>query len=223
MTVTASSTRPRTPGTHAAGVMLLLLLAASCGSEKAAPVEPGAGSLEGSTYRSDYFGFTYSIPAGWSVSPSDAEERLLAIGASAVAGEDPVLKAAVEAAEPIQLLMVFQHPVGAAVDFNPSIVLVAESVAHAPGIVTGADYLFHAEKLLARSPMGYEPLGDVAKLDLDGHAFFRRDFLVAAQAGLRQSYLVAREGSYALAFVITAQDEATLDLLVGSLAQMDFD
>ena len=202
--------------------VFLVALTASCACERSDRLDPRSGSLTDTTYQNTFFGFTLQIPAGWSVASSQTEERMRAIGSRAVAGEDPVLKAAIETSQPIQLLTLTERPVGAPVAFNSSLIVVAENVSHAPGIRTGADYLFHIETLLERSPIPYQPLGEVGEMDLDGHSFSRRDFLISSQPGIRQSYFVAREGEFVLAFIVTAQDEATVNSLSEVLAKIDF-
>ena len=217
---TSDFTRSATPTLAA---LFLVGVAAACACERSDRLDPRSGSLTDTTYRNAFFGFTLQFPAGWSVASSETEEHLRAIGSSAVAGEDPLLKAAVETAQPIQLPTLTEHPVGAAVAFNSSLAVVAESVSHAPGIQTGADYLFHMDALLERSPIPYQPLGEVGEVDFDSHSFSRRDFLISNQPSIRQTYFVAREGDYVLAFIVTAQDEATIDSLVEVLERVDFE
>ena len=208
---------------RAAVAMLLLAMGASYACDGEGPLDPRSGSLTDNTYRNAFFGFTLDIPAGWSVASSETEDHIRDVGSRAVAGEDPVLKAAVEASEPIQLLTATEHPVGATVAFNPSLMVVAENVSHAPGMATGADFLFHMQSLLERSPMPYRPLGEPAEVDLDGRSYSRRDFLLSVEPGIRQSYLAAREGDYVLVFILTAHDEASLASLSETVAGIDFD
>jgi hypothetical protein len=51
----------------AVSAILILVLCATAIAEVPAEIEPNAGSVEGSVYKSNYFGFTYSFPEQWSV------------------------------------------------------------------------------------------------------------------------------------------------------------
>ena len=206
-----------------AAAALFLLAAIAIVSCQREDLHPSSGTVTDAKYRNAYFKFSVPVPAGWHVASTETEDHLRKVGSSAVVGDDPLLKAAVETAAPIQLLTATEHPVGSAVPFNSSFLIMAERVSHAPGIKTGEDYLFQLEALLERSPIPYEPLGEVTSLNLDGHTFARRDFSISALQALRQSYIVGREGDYVLAFVFTAADQETLDSLVATLADSEFE
>lgn len=208
---------------RAVAVVLLIGVAAACACHQSESSDPRSGSLSDTTYRNTFFGFTLQLPAGWSVASAQTEERMRAVGSSAVAGDDPLLKAAVETAQPIQLLTLTEHPVGATVAFNSSLAVVAESVAHAPGVRTGADYLFHMDALMEKSSIPYQRLGEIHDVDLDGHTFSRRDMMIMTQPNIGQTYFVAREGDFVIAFIITSHEKATMDSLIEVVKEVDFD
>jgi hypothetical protein len=185
---------------------------------------PADGTLTETAYENAFFGFTLPLPAGWSVATHETEEHLREAGRRAMVGDDPQFEASVEAAtaKTSQLLTVSQHPVGAAVPFNPMIIVMAEKIAHAPGIKTGADYLFHLGGALERSAIPYEPRGEVSAVDLGGRTFHRRDFEISPPSGITQSYIVTREGAYALAFIVTARDQSELEDLLSLVSKTHF-
>ncbi len=210
----------------ASGIALLVCVApmvtACSASDEPSPAD---ATLTETTYENTYFGFTLPLPSGWSVATPEAEEHIREIGKQALASDDPQLRASIEASAPktFQLLTLTEHPVGAPVAFNPTIVVLAENVAHAPGVKTGADYLFHLAANLARGSIPYEPLGEVSATELGGRPFHRMDFEVAPPSGISQSYLFAREGTYVLGFVATARDQVELKELLGLVSQVRFD
>jgi hypothetical protein len=102
------------------------------------------------------------------------------------------------------------------------IVVMAENIAYAPGVKTGADYLFHLGRILERSSVPYEPIGEVSALDLGGRSFYRRDFEISPPSGITQSYVFAREGEYALGFILTAQDQTERKELLDVVSQIHF-
>jgi hypothetical protein len=185
---------------------------------------PTDGTLTDDAYENAYFGFTLPLPAGWSVATPQTEEHLREAGRRALVGDDPQLQASVDSAtaKTFQLLTVSEHPVGAPVPFNPIIVVMAENIAHAPGIKTGADYLFHLGGILERSSIPCEARGEVSAVDLGGRTFHRRDFEISPPSGIVQSYVVAREGEYALGFVLTARDQTELEDLLSLVSKTDF-
>ena len=210
---------------EAIGVALFLAAAViltACGwSDRRSPND---GTLTDSAYENAYFGFSLPLPAGWSVATPQAEEHLLEVGRKTMEDADPLLQAGIEAAraKSFQLLTVSEHPVGAAVAFNPMIIVAAESVAHAPGIETGTDYLFHLGAVLENSSIPFQPRGETSALDLGGRPFHRRDFEISPPSGITQSYLFAREGEYALGFILTARDETELERLLGLVSKVHF-
>ena len=209
----------------AIGVALSIFIAAitmACGS--ADQRSPKDGTLTDSLYENTYFGFTLPLPTGWSVATPQTEEHLREVGRNTMADADPQLQASIDAAsaKSFQLLTVSEHPVGSAVPFNPMIMIAAENIAHAPGIKTGADYLFHLRGVLEKSSIPFEPSGEISVFDLGGRSFHRRDFEISPPSGITQSYVFAREGEYALGFVLTARDQAELEHLLSLISKLHF-
>jgi hypothetical protein len=200
----------------------IALITMACGS--ADQRSPNDGTLTDAAYENTYFGFTLPLPTGWSVATPQTEAHLIEVGRRTLADADELLQAGIEAAsaKSFQLLTVSEHPVGAPVPFNPMIIVAAESVAHAPGVKTGADYLFHLRGVLESSSVPYEPRGEIVAFDLGGRPFHRRDFEVSPPSGITQSYIFAREGDYALGFILTARDQSELEHLLGLVSKVHF-
>jgi hypothetical protein len=133
------------------------------------------GDIEENIYTNSFFNLSMTLPADWSLQSQQETENLLKEGRKLVAGEDKNLENVLNAAEinTANLIMLYQHELGTAVDYNPSLMLVAENLRNAPGVKTGADYLFHARKLLSQAQIKYDHLDEeFEKVDINGQIFY---------------------------------------------------
>ena len=152
---------------YLSGILIITVLITSC-----KPIEKldnfDYGYTENNKYLNSFFGLELIIPDNWVVQTKAQTENLSKTGVNLIAGDDENLKAVINASEinTANLLAVFQYEVGAAVDYNPSFMLVAENLKNAPGIKTGSDYLFQARKLLKQSQMQYSQFDDEFKMEI---------------------------------------------------------
>lgn len=118
------------------------------------------GQVLDGKYVNSYFDVEITLPPGWIVQSREQLEALTKTGQELVAGDDSQLKAFLKASEinVANLLAVYQFEHGSPVEYNPSILLVAENVKNSPGIKKGSDYLFHARNLLEQSQLKYDHL-----------------------------------------------------------------
>ena len=98
-----------------------------------------------------------SFNPNWIVQDKQAMNNLIERGKDVVTDDNDNLKSIVKASQvnTAYLLAVFKYEVGAAVEYNPSFMLVAENTKNCPGIKNGKDYLFHVKKLLEQPQMSY--------------------------------------------------------------------
>ncbi len=211
-------------------VSLLLALGvtafAGCGKktpEKAAAQEIDFGSFKDSVYRNDYFGLTMTLPPEWSVLDSEEHHRLSESGHELLAGDDKNLKAVLKASEltTVNLWGAFRHPVGSAVEFNPSILCVAERVGHLRGIKTGKDYLFHAKKFMKAGKMEFQFPTETSTESIAG-----RDFgvmpveMIALDVTTTQLYYACIMKGYALVVILsysTDEERQSLQDILNSM------
>jgi hypothetical protein len=139
------------------GFILLALLILCC-NNKGLTQDFDYGQIENNKYYNSFFNFEMIIPTGWIVQSKEQTENLTKQGADLVAGDDKNMKSAIKASEinSASLLVIFKYEVGAAVEYNPSIMLISENLINAPGIKTGSDYLFHVRKMLKQSQVQYD-------------------------------------------------------------------
>ncbi len=132
------------------------------------------GTTENNTYSNSFFDFKLHIPEGWHVQSREQTEYLTEKGKDIVAGDDKSLKNILNAADinSAYLLTVFQHEVGAPVDFNPGFIVVAENMKNMPGIKTGEDYLFHTKNMLLQSQIEYSYMDSTFNKEVIGNQTF---------------------------------------------------
>jgi hypothetical protein len=188
---------------------------ATATKEDAKPAEtkaanPDVGKSEAGKYTNDYFGFSMTFPAQWAIAPKETAEELQSQGSDIVAGDDPTMQAAVEAAEKnsYQLLMISEKPVGAPVaEFNANLIVMAEKVSHLPGLTSGADYLASVSNLLQQTELPYQPVGEIQEVEIGGRKFHRADFSLATNGvEVKQSYFATIDKGYALGFILSGTD-----------------
>src|SRR5687768_3672288 len=106
-------------------VSLFLILVCGCGEsrvqqKKAAQAVMELGKVENGVYQNSYFGLSIPVPQGWYVAPNETMDQLMKQGAKTVSGNDAAMQSAIESAPTVNLCSIFEHPPGAPVDFNPS-------------------------------------------------------------------------------------------------------
>jgi hypothetical protein len=163
------------------------------------------GSITDSVYENRYFGFSLRLPEGWFVQNRAGLERIQETGKDLLSGDDKSLKSLFEAGEKssFNLLGIHQHPPGAPVDFNPTLLCVAEKTEQFPGIAKGADYLFHAKRTLQIGAVDAKFPKDVYSMEIGGKSFDTLDIeLRFGPATVKEKMLATLIKDYALAFII---------------------
>ena len=121
---------------------LTCLILASC--DKPVSEEIGYGKVENNVYTNEYFNVAITLPEDWSLQSKESTEELMKQGSEIIAGDNKTLKASIKASEKqsLPLFTLFKYEQGTPVEFNPSLICMAEKVKHQPGIKNGSDYFF---------------------------------------------------------------------------------
>ncbi len=181
---------------------------------------PDNGKLIDGVYRSDFFGFQYALPQGWTVHGEETQKAIMDTGKELIAGDDQAKRSMMEAASKrtFQLLTVFEYPLGTPEKSNRSIQLIAENVAFAPGIQTGKDYILNLRKVLADSQMQTEFEGEPSEQNLDGITFYRQSMLMkVGSRPVYEAYYGAILKGYALSFIFVGGTKEGLEEATRSL------
>jgi hypothetical protein len=176
-------------------------------------------------YRNKYFGMRVALPDDWHPLDEEGKKKLMEMGRKVIAGQDKMLGAALDASEmnTVDLLMVYKHPPGAPVPFNPSLSCVAEKISHLPGIKTGRDYLYHVRTGMQATRVPYSMRGDIQSENVGGVNFYIQNMSVPAGTWLiQQKFYAAIMKDYVLCFVITYTNKWEYEALKGILATVNF-
>lgn len=187
--------------------------ACSSGETELSPVTTTA---DGSKYVNEFFHLEVTKPEGWFAQDADLTLKMSQRGADLVAGDDDNMKAIVAQSlkTSFPVFGFFQHPPGAAVEVNPSIISMAENVSVLPGIKTGCDYLFHARKLFERSALKVSVKEGCQTTQINGTSFGYIDTtLIAGSREISQRYYACVQGEHALSIIQTYVDDETKRLV----------
>jgi hypothetical protein len=198
----------------------LLLITNGC-SNQDKPKDFDYGHVENNKYVNSFFNFEISIHPDWIVQTNEQMESMTKVGKELVAGDDSKMKALLKASEinTANLLSVFQFERGSAVEYNPSIVLIAENTKNFPGIKNGKDYLFQARKLLDQSQLKYDSIDkEFTKEVINGTDFYKMNANITyGGLNIRQIYYstVSKEFSFnvIISFTNDRQKEDLLELV----------
>ncbi len=182
--------------------LFAFVVVASCGKKQDAKID--LGTIEGSIYKNKYFGFSLKIPEKWQVQDNETKKMIMERGKKLAAGNEGSLKELIDASElhTVNLLTMFQHPLGTPVDYNPAFVIVAERISHLPGITSGRDYFFHAKQLMERAQIKYTFAKDTYSESISRLSFHVMEVeMKTASLLVKQKYYVTIMKGYALLFI----------------------
>ncbi|MCP4376405.1 MAG: hypothetical protein GY794_09555 [bacterium] len=141
----------------------------------------------------------------------EAQKRLMDAGADIVADDNNTRKVFTRIAElrTVNLLAVFKHPVGAAVEYNPGILCIAEQIRHMPGMTRGKDYHFHTKKFLQTGQLEVSFPKEIYTEQVGGVSFdvMPMEISVAGVTVKQKQYAAIMKGYALLIIVSYAGDE----------------
>ena len=200
-------------------ISLILLLCFYANAQS----EVDRGVIQDGVYTNPDFGFTFNFPKDWTVHGKATNERIRELGKEKAA-ESGASKPSLDVAmnNTYQLLTVFRYPLGTpGVAFNRAILVVAEKVAHAPGIVNGKDYLLNARPFMQK--LGSQALlKEPTESRFGGSQFFRDNYdVVVNGVHVVQSYFVTVTNGYALLFVFLGENQGSVDEMAKAMETFD--
>lgn len=199
--------------------------AAAPAPQQPAHARPDRGRLDGDVYTNDYFGLTLTLPAGWKVQGEAVKERNGAAGRKLYETGDPAARARLEraAGDTLNLLTAYEHPVGAAVHFNPAFLCAAERIPAAAAGATDADYMAVLKQTFRRSRAPVTLDRDVYTARVGGLTFSVIDITTRFPSAVgRQRYYTHIRRGYALSLVLTYLTDAQLHTLEGVVGSVSF-
>lgn len=186
--------------------------------------EVDKGVVHDGVYTNATFDFSYKYPKDWVVHGDATNERIKELGKEKIAESGGASRATLDVAanHTYQLLTVFRHPLGTpGVTFNPAVLVIAENIAHAPGITNGKDYLLNVRAILAK--VGYQALlKEPVEYRVAGSQFFRDNFTAEVNGmNMVQAHFAIVRNGYALVFVFIGPDQASVDEMAKTMETFD--
>ncbi|KGO93401.1 hypothetical protein [Flavobacterium subsaxonicum] len=206
-------------------ILLVALVVTSCNNKPIIEEEGfDYGAVKNNRYTNRFFDIQIAIPQNWVVQTQEQSKELMKEGAEFVAGDNEKMKAAIKASEvnSASLLTVFQYKEGIAEIFNPSFMLVAESLKRAPGVRSGEDYLSQSRKLLLSGQVQYKHIDEnFKKVRVNGWEFYAMNLAIEMEGvSIYQTYMATVKDGFALCFIYSYNDEeqkAQLEKVVQSI------
>ena len=187
--------------------LLIAIITLSCSvQEKSFPENFDFGSIQENVYQNSFFEMEITFNPDWFVQDKEQMNNLIESGKELTIGDNKKLEAIVKASEvnTAYLFNIFKYEVGSAVNFNPSLMVIAENTKTLPGIKKGKDYLFHAKKMLEQSQLDYKIEKEVFELPIGKLNF---DVMEAKLEHLNlqitQEYISTVIKGFSLSFVIS--------------------
>jgi len=183
------------------------------------------GLIEDYTYTNDYFEFSIDLPYDWYAMSQKEMQAVAKQGGRMITGNQQNLKAALEASEPnyVYMFMVFEQPPGTPGSFNPSITCIGEKTSMYPGIKDGEDYFMNMKKLLAMGNVQVDFDGEIGIEDLGGQEFhYMHSEMQFGGFTISSDYYSAIIKGYAIGFVLSYADEDQEQVLMDSIASVQF-
>ena len=208
------------------GAILILSLFYSCAS-KSKPDTFDYGSVNDNVYKNSFFKCNITLPKDWVVQSKEQTELLANVGKNLVAGEDKKLESIIKASEvnTANLLSVFQYELGAAVKYNPNIMIIAENVKNVPGIKKGSDYLFQARNLMKQSQFQYDYLSeDFEEKTINSKKFYKMDAHMGYMGlEIKQIYFSTIINEFSFIVIVSYINDDQKKILLESINSLTFE
>lgn len=168
---------------------------------------PDSGSVDGTTFRSNFFGFTYSFPKGWTVLDQRSQSRIRL-------AEGPLYTLLFATATPSSGIM---GPSDAA------IVILAEDVSQT-SIRDGMQAANKQAELLTHTDPQHTMLGPPREVTLGGKAFYRLDYEQQTFPKVHHYFCSAITvvKGYALRLSVIADSKAHMETYCGTTETLRF-
>jgi hypothetical protein len=183
------------------------------------------GRIENGKYLNSFFGLEITLPSDWILLTKAQLQNLTEKGKKLLAGDNERMKKIVKAADvdDANLFGVFKYEMGAAVNYNPNLILVAANLKNSPGVKTGDDYLFHARKLLKQSQL-YDYIDEECEKEIINNQEFylMSAYIKAMGLNLKQTYYATVRNGFALMVAISFIDDEEKDNLEKTVKSIKF-
>lgn len=188
-----------------------VLVICGCGGKKASSPEDSV--LKNNVYTNKFFSFAVQIPETWTVLKKPSVREMRKAAEALAGGDKQAASTSLQSMARVYCLLLARNVV-----VGMSISVTAESVAHAPEIRNGEEYLDHALELFAGPDKPLQRVGQITPVQLFGREFHRVD-LTGNFMGVRQHQaMFARiEKGHALIFALTAKSPDSVEEAIATV------
>lgn len=205
--------------------VVTIILVTACNADiNQTPLTFDYGKTANGLYTNSYFNMTMPYDTSWFVQEKDAMNKLVLENSEMIFNDDQLTNKQLEASmiNTAYLFTIFNYEVGAPVDFNPSLIVMAENLKNYPGIETGKDYLYHSKKLLKNSKINYTFGNDSVDIVKIGNEKFHRlrAYIETPDVTISQHYMCRITKGFSLAFIISyasPEKKLALETMLGKV------
>ena len=183
------------------------------------------GKSENGVYSNDFFDLKFEYDTSWVLQSKEEMNELAELGTEVLADGDEEMKQKFDAAtiNSAYLFTAFQYEVGSTLDFNPSVIVMAENTKFAFGIRNGKDYLEACKKQLNQTGIDCE-FNDVYGEQKVGSAVFPVLNTKMNYGGISvsQDYMTTVTKGFSLTFILSYTTEEQKELVYSIFESAEF-
>ena len=202
---------------------LLLIAVLAAGLFAQQKPAPDSSELNGNTFRSLYFHFTYQYPAGWAVQTSAEKKQVMDRGRDEMEKKGAGGEGMEESIKrTYSLFMAFRYPQGQQPEgtLNPAVALVVENLGQAD-VADGRAYLNAMAPTMEKA--GFKPQGEIRAAQYDGHQFYEYRVALPSAVEAHQIYSCTVLRAWAMCFIFSAGSSKEADELALSARTLKFE
>jgi TonB family protein len=195
-------------------------------SQPTKSILPSDGSFSEGRYSNRFFGFTYSIPPGWTYYSPEAMAEMSNSTAEKLSGSNAAEreKFAASASRTYKLFMLSRHPLGTRGKDTGVIMLETVNLSDSPQVVSGKEYLLSLQRVAEHFKGPLQFSGEPVEIRVAGRQFYRLDGQGSSPDGpLYHATLATVLQGYVLSFSFTCSNQSDLESLCKTLESLRFD
>lgn len=168
-------------------------------------------------------GVKATAPDSWYKLSADEGKKLMSAGVDMVTSNSDAMAATAEYAKQKTRVLygAFAHAPGSPVETNASVLISAEDISIAPGVKTGKDFFFHAQRAIEMSGMPYTVDQELTPYTIDGRSFDMGNMTLSVGGmEVKQRIYLAKRGDYMVSIAqswVTDEELATTQAIVDGI------
>ncbi|MCH8904960.1 MAG: hypothetical protein IIA45_13720 [Bacteroidetes bacterium] len=183
-----------------------------------------AGSVKRDVYTNEYLGIHIPIPDNWVVASEATMATLLQAGKEAMAGDGDQAVVDESINNMVNLLMITQHPHNAAVQFNPSLIVIAIKSGTLPGVNSARDYVESTSNSIRVGAVPFEIIEGIHEEPIGSKQAIALEAVInLTDIKIYQNFYAIEIKDYLVAINLSTNKEADRILLQQTLKDITWD